>query len=206
LQLRLTEALPKKIWPQIELQRFESGDYLCTVGEQLEYFYIIVFGRCKVSHLSEDGKIIVVSYLDPGELSGDIELLTESIALHDVCAIRRVEAIAISLDTFYTVLMENIAFLQMVCGRLAKKLYQTSQENSRTKLYSVKTRVVRYIIEQSDNQRCEKLQLDIKEASQFLGTTERHFRRILNELILDGVIEKTQGKIVLLDKPSLEDS
>lgn len=201
-QQRLMKALPKKIWSQIELHRFESGDYLCTTGEQLKYFYIIMSGRCRVSHLSEDGKIIVVGYLDPGELNGDIELLTESTALHDVCAICKVEAIAISHDAFYTVLMQNVAFLQMVCGRFAKKLYQTSQDNSSTKLYSIKTRVVRYLIEQSVNQRCNELMLDIKEASQCLGTTERHFRRILNELILDGVIKKTQGKIILLDNPS----
>ncbi len=204
-QQRLEDALPTEIRPLIELQWFEPGEFLCEAGEWLEYFYIIMDGRCKVVHLSEDGKTVVVGYLEPGELNGDIELFNECASLHSVCAICRVAAIAIPRHTFFMVMMQNIAFLQMLCRRFAKKLYQASREHSITKLYPIKTRLARYLIEQSTHQKCDEPILDIEEASQCLGVTERHLRRILVELVNNGVIQKTPGRAVILDKTSLNE-
>ena len=58
----------------MELLRFAPGEFLCRAGAPMEQLHIIVDGRCKVMPLSEDGKTVVLSYLEPTDLNGDIEL------------------------------------------------------------------------------------------------------------------------------------
>jgi hypothetical protein len=56
-------------------------------------------------------------------------------------------------------MMENNAFLQMLCKSFAVKLYRSSQEHSSTMLYSIRSRVARYLVDQITAQSAAEIRM-----------------------------------------------
>ena len=199
----LEQALPPQARPLVELLRFAPGEFLCHAGAPLEQLHIIVEGRCKVVPLSEDGKTVVLSYLEPIDLNGDIELYNNAPSMHSVCALTPVAAIAIARSVLFFVMMENNAFLQMICRSFAGKLYRSSQEHSSTMLYSIRSRVARCLVDGTTSQSSPELRIKMDELAQYLGITSRHLRRVLSDLEERGIIKRSYGTITVENLPAL---
>jgi len=202
---QLEQAIPPQARPLVELLRFAPGEFLCRAGAPMEHLHIIVDGRCKVVPLSEDGKTVVLSYLEPTDLNGDIELYNNAPSIHSVCARNHVAVIAIHRSVLFSVMMENNAFLQMLCKSFAVKLYRSSQEHSSTMLYSIRSRVARYLVDQMTAQSAAEIRMKMDELAQYLGITSRHLRRVLSDLEEKGAIKRSYGTITVLDLTALSD-
>jgi len=201
----LGQAIPAPVRPMVELLRFAPGEFLCRAGAPMEQLHIIVDGRCKVVPLSEDGKTVVLSYLGPTDLNGDIELYNNAPSIHSVCALNHVAAIAIARSVLFTVMMENNAFLQMLCKSFAGKLYRSSQEHSSTMLYSIRSRIARCLVDQMAIQSSGELRMKMDELAQYLGITSRHLRRVLSDLEEKGIIKRSYGTISIQNSVTLTD-
>ncbi|MFV0394086.1 MAG: Crp/Fnr family transcriptional regulator [Coprobacillaceae bacterium] len=178
---------------EIFLRQYSPGEYLCHAGEVIESFSIIVEGKCKVIPYSEDGKVILLDYLEPVSFNGDIELLNDCEALYNVRAIQPTTVIVIPRDVFFRIVMEDRVFLKMMCEKFAKKLYSSSTNYSQKMLYSVKQRLCKYLVEQIVKQETSSIRFKGKEVSQKLGISERHLRRVLNEMEVSGFFVRKHG-------------
>ena len=201
----LEQAIPPDVRTQVELLRFAPGEFLCRAGAPLEQLHIIVDGRCKVVPLSEEGKTIVLAYLSPTDLNGDIELYNDTPSMHSVCALNHVAAIAIDREVLFSVMMENNAFLQMLCKSFAGKLYRSSQDHSSTMLYSIRSRAARYLLDQMAACSSQEMRIKMDELAQYLGVTTRHLRRVLSDFEEKGIIKRTYGTVTIENLPVLND-
>jgi len=201
----LEGIIPDKALPHVELRQYSAGEFLCHAGDPADYLWLIVEGRCKVIPASEDGKTVVLSYLDPVGLNGDIELFNNCAFLHSVQADDRVTAITIPSATFFSDMMQCLPFLQLLCRRFASKIYQSSQKHSSAMLYHIKNRLARYIVKLVEISNNPVITLRTEEAAQYLGITARHLRRVLGDFESEGLLHRTGTKITIDDMSKILD-
>lgn len=185
---------------EIFLRKYKIGEYLCHAGEEIESFSIIVEGKCEVIPNSKDGKVIILDYLKPVSFNGDIELLNECEALYNVNVVEPTVVIVIPRSVFFRMVMEDRIFLKIMCEKFAKKLYSSSKNYSQKMLYPVKQRIRKFLVEQTQIQRTLNIKYKSRELAQKLGITERHLRRILNEIEEEGMIIRNHGVIKCNEK------
>lgn len=213
-RVQLEQTIPEAIWPLLELRYYQPGEYLCHAGERADYFWLIVQGRCKVIPSSEDGKVVVLTYVEPLGLNGDIELFNDCPFLHSVQADEKVVSITIPRHVFFNQMMNNLAFVQLLCKRFANKAYISSKKHSSAMLYSNKERLAHYIIKQVQDiapqiilpvhgrQAC--IDFHTSDVAQYLGITARHLRRVLAELEDEGLIKRSGNKVTVTNMQKLE--
>lgn len=200
--LHLEDAIPEAAWPKIELSRYEPEEALATMGQTISHFSIMLEGRCRVSSSSEEGRMVVLGYLDPPAVNGDIELLNDCPSLHSVHAVGRVAALSIPRAVFFGEMMNHLPFVQMLCKGFAAKLYDTSSKHSRDMLYPLKSRLARHILARAPSA-TGVLPLDMEETSQYLGISPRHLRRVLAELEESKILVRAGGGVKVLDIAAL---
>lgn len=194
----------EEIFDKFDLHLFEAGEYLCHAGAHVEFFHIIIEGKCKVLPSSEEGKEVLLTYLKPVAICGDIELFNECEALHSVKAVEKVVAVAIPRRVFFDAMMKQPPFLQMLCRNFANKIYETSSNSSSNLLYSTKSRLSRCLLEEAQEQGSNTIQVKTSELAQHLGITARHVRRVMTSYEEDKVIKRHEGKVILLDIETLQ--
>jgi len=200
----LESVFPDDTLDLIDLCYFDANEYMCLAGDDIEVFHIIIKGRCKVMPSSETGKEILLSYLEPISLCGDIELFNNCPALHCVKADNKVAAIAIRRKIFFDEMMNRPPFLKMVCKYFAFKIYMSSQKHSSNMLYPIKNRLNRLLLKAAEEQQSTTVRLNISESARQLGVSTRHIRRVLSSYEEKNIIRRRDSKIDLLDLEALQ--
>lgn len=185
----------------IFIAEFERGEYVTRAGVQPDYLLIFLTGRAQVLPLSKDGKQALLDYLNPGEICGDLELLLDLTEIkksyYDVRMFKAGKAVAIPCKYVREVLTSRAQFLLFICTQTMKKLDISSRGLSRSLVYDAKSRVLGYIDECRGGDE-EVISFKPTEAALKVGITYRHMCRILDELVLEGVVQKVPGGLKIL--------
>lgn len=203
-QYQLDELFPEALLPKLEIHYYAEKEYVYIANESPQYFSICLKGRMKVIPSSEEGKIVLIDYLRPLSIIGDIELFCGCNYLHCVLAVTPVTILAIPRKLFLNEMMENTVFLRFMCITLSEKLNSSSKNHSLSLLYPVKTRLYYYVLQLSDEADSDTVAIKMVEAAQYLGISERHLRRILDECQEEGSLLQTSHQLKILNRALLE--
>ncbi len=58
-------------------KHLQAGTFLFHQGDPVEYCFTVITGRLKLSKLNEEGKEVIIRYIDPGEVAAAIILLKD---------------------------------------------------------------------------------------------------------------------------------
>jgi CRP-like cAMP-binding protein len=105
--------------------RYEDGDMLYRVGQDITAVHVILKGRAETLS-ADDGHVIAV--IAPGEVVGSVPVLAESEAPCDVVSRGRTEALLVPRDVFITHLRDNPS-MAMSMLRLISRHYLRSSMN-----------------------------------------------------------------------------
>lgn len=202
-QHHLQDAFPEESLAITELHRFNKGEYLCQAGERIEFFHIVMEGRCHVLPSSESGKEFLMDYLEPLGLNGDIELFNECEALHSVRASTPVAALAISRKVFFGEMMQSPEFLKMLCKNFANKVYSISMRHSSNMLYSIKHRLNRILLDAANSQDSDIISIKMADIAQTLGISARHLRRVLVSYEEKNILRRHSHTIQIINLDAL---
>ncbi|WP_432664396.1 cyclic nucleotide-binding domain-containing protein [Wukongibacter baidiensis] len=189
---------------EIELHRYEADEMILIENSERNYFYILVEGRARVSPSSEEGKFVLLDYLQPIDILGDIEYIFNDKYYHNVKALVKTTLIAIPIKTLESYLSNNIYFYKFICERMACKIRSTSIKYSRALLYPLKSRLAKYFYDLADGTN-GAIKVKFKQTAEYFGISPRHLRRIVVELEETGIIKRSNGKIIVLDSERLKD-
>ncbi|AKG33601.1 Crp/Fnr family transcriptional regulator [Paenibacillus durus] len=200
---QIEDMFPQSVLTHLELHFYEAREYVTIVDESPEFFRICMDGKMKIIPSSEEGRVVLLDYLYPLSLIGDIELFCHCKNLHSVMAVTPTVTLSIPKQIFYKEMMRD-QFLLFLCENLSKKLYVSSMNYSRAMLYSVKSRFCHYILQLSDEIEYNTISLKIGETAQYLGITERHLHRIIKEYEKKGIIKQIYQRVSILNRNLLE--
>ncbi|PDZ60239.1 Crp/Fnr family transcriptional regulator [Bacillus thuringiensis] len=196
--------------PPFTLQQYGQDEIVLLEGSELESLLFLVEGKVKITSSVETGKSLLLRFIQPFSIIGDIELIRNVPVQSQVKAINKCLLIGLHFDYIKEYEMNNPKFLHTLLEHVSYKL-QTCTTASRVNLLaSVENKFASYLIStispEPDNIFGVELKTsNIKEIADLLGTTYRHLNRVIHSLSEKKIIERDKNSIRILNWGDLKE-
>ncbi|MFJ8527403.1 Crp/Fnr family transcriptional regulator [Bacillus sp. NPDC094106] len=214
LEMKLQEYNIRGMFDQAKqlpfsLQQYEPNEIILLEGIELESLLFLVEGKVKITSSIENGKSLLLRFVQPLSIIGDIELIRDVPVQSQVQAVNECLLIGLPFDYIKQHEMDNPRFLHTLLEHISYKL-QTCTAASRVNLLaSVENRFASYLMstissEPDNDFGIEIKTSNIKEIADLLGTTYRHLNRVIHSLSKKKIIERDKDFIRILNWGDLE--
>ncbi|MBZ4224754.1 Crp/Fnr family transcriptional regulator [Bacillus wiedmannii] len=187
-----------------QVNHFDKGKFICNIDDAMDRLYFVVKGKVKVYTITQEGKKLILRFINPLAVVGDIEFIQNSKAHNVVEACSDVIAISISHAVIRNKLLHDPIFMNLLLENIANTLKISTRFIALNLLYPVEVRVASYLLSIStdSNGNMYKKDLDatsISSIADFIGVSYRHVIRVLQKFYKEKLIEKRNGVIVIKD-------
>lgn len=180
---------------EAQLHFFEKNEPVLKAGFSLEYYYLFVEGKVRVSYLLENGRAVLLKFYKEFQSLGDVELLDNHPIRCNIDTVTDSYFIGIPVEFLRKHHLGNPMFLRHLVRCLSEKFYAVCNNSSYNLTYPLTHRLASYLVEHITGEPLIRLHSSYAEIAQFLGSTYRQLRRTLKELEEQGIIA-CQGKQV----------
>jgi CRP-like cAMP-binding protein len=191
------------------LLNVDKGEPLFHQGEPAEAFYFVIAGAVKIYRLTPDGQEKVFEVVGPRQTFAEAMMLMDTpnyVASAE--AIGPSHLYRLSTHTYMRLLQNNSRLTFALLGKLCVRLHQRVNEIETLSLKNATHRVVRYLLTQLMQAQTVERQFELPMAKQLiaghLSIQPETFSRIIRRLIDEQIITQDGRRIVILDRPRLE--
>jgi CRP/FNR family transcriptional regulator, cyclic AMP receptor protein len=188
---------------------YGKGDILYRRGEPGEGLAVLLTGRIKITNTSSDGREVVLNFLGPGDIVGEIAALDGKKRTADAVALEACEVFAIQSRDLLPTLVANPTALLEIVQILCEKLRSTSAiiEDNALAMRSRTARGLLRLAQQHGRTSKDgiRLQLPIsqRELGGYLGLSRENVSRQLGQLKDTNVIKIAGSEIIIIDEQGL---
>ncbi|SCA99381.1 Catabolite activator [Bacillus mycoides] len=187
-----------------QVNHFEKGKLICDKDDEIHRLYFVIKGKVKVYTITPEGKKLILRFINPLAIVGDIELIQNSKAHNVVEACSDVVAISISNTVIRNKLLHDPIFMKFLLENIANTLKISTRFTALNLLYPVEVRVASYLLSIStdSNGNMYKEDLDstsVSSIADFIGVSYRHVIRVLQKFYSEKLIKKKNRVIVIKD-------
>ena len=191
-----------------KLYRIERNENVYEVHEFLDNFYFLVAGTLKVYFVLENGRMILMRFIKPLGVAGDLEIGIDRMVKTTVNAVTDCYLIGMDINLLKTLTNDDPVFMRFIISSLGRKLSAVSNAMAINLGYPLENRFAGYLLSISnlvDDRRVQEIKtFDLKEISMMLGTSYRHLCRVIKDFSDLGYIEKKKSQIIITNFESLE--
>ncbi|EPF09031.1 catabolite activator [Bacillus cereus BAG1O-3] len=193
-----------------QLKHVKKGELICNKDEKMDRLFFVVKGKVKVYTITPDGKKLILRFINPLAIVGDIELIQNSTSHNVVEACSDVETISIPFEVIKNELKHDIALMNFLFQNMANTLKIATDFTALNLLYPVEVRVASYLLSISTDSTGNIYREDIDSTSvssiaDFIGVSYRHVIRILQKFYKEQMIEKKKGTILIKDVSKMKE-
>ncbi|HDR8184531.1 TPA: cyclic nucleotide-binding domain-containing protein [Bacillus thuringiensis] len=187
-----------------QVNHFEKGELICNIEDELNRLYFVIKGKVKVYTITPEGKKLILRFINPLAIVGDIELIQNSKAHNAVEACSDVVVMSISHTVIRNKLIQDPIFMKFLLENIANTLKISTRFTALNLLYPVEVRVASYLLSISTDSYGNMYKEDLDATSvssiaDFIGVSYRHVIRVLQKFYNEKLIEKSNGIIVIKD-------
>jgi CRP/FNR family transcriptional regulator, cyclic AMP receptor protein len=207
---RLSPTLQQAILGRATVRRLAAGAALAARGTPAQAWIGVARGAVRVSTVSMAGKLVTLTYVEPGTWFGDIALFDGLPRTHDADAHGATTLLVVRKPDFQALLAEHVelydALLRLNCRRLRLMFDHFEELNTRP----LRSRLARqllllarsYGVEHGDELRIG-LQLAQEDLAQLLGASRQRVNQELKRLEREGVLRVEPARLVVLSREAL---
>lgn len=189
-------------------KHFSKNKIVLLEEDTQNYMYIILAGRVKVVHLSEDGKEHIVAVHKAGDFFGEMALLDGKTSPATVMTMEDTSVMILSKKEFEGFLLKNDKVVRqlitVLCARLREAWLMLKVLSLPTAEERVKT-VLKLVSRQYGVRDQRGTMITVKlthqDIADYSSISRETVTRLLNKFVKDGDIEIVEGKTIIL-KPS----
>lgn len=201
-QFQLDKVFNEPLLQAVTLETYNKSDLIIEQGEQPHYLYFLVEGKIKVFAFSDEGKKLIIAFNQPFSIIGDIEFVQQAPFLNTVEAITDVKMLKIPLKVIHQYGMQHLPFVTFILETLTRKFYMNANISRFNLMYPVEVRLASYLLSMTTEE--EKVSIHhLRDAADLIGTSYRHLNRIIGQLCEEGVIERKDRFINILNRGQL---
>lgn len=201
----LETLLGKEIMQLAQLHYYPREEMVLKAETRLEYYYLLVEGKLRVTYLFENGKSMLLKFYKEFNTLGDMELLKDLPVLCNIDAVEDTYLIALPADILRREYQNHTLFLRHLANSLSEKLYATINNSSYNYVYPLVNRLASFLLEHRGSGNHIVLTSSFLQIAEFLGTTYRHLNRTLKELEAEGVLSRSKNIISILNADRLQE-
>jgi CRP/FNR family cyclic AMP-dependent transcriptional regulator len=191
------------------VKKISKGGIIFRRGDPGDTLMVIVSGRIKITNVNADAKEVVLNFLEPGDINGEIAVLDGNARSANAIALEHAEVLVIQRRDLMPVLTAHpqamFEIMQILCqrlralsaivedgmlamqGRVAKGLLRLAQEHGRTSKDGIRL----------------QLTLSQTDLGKYLGLSRANVSRQLRHLRNANVIRIDGAQVVITDEKGL---
>lgn len=184
--------------PNFFLLHYQPGELLTNPFSPSQYLQFVVEGELLLYDMpDEDSTVMLQTSYNEVNLLGEVELLDAQFTPFFVEARTDVYTLALYLEQYQQILLNDPAFLRYLCSCLASKLNGAVASSMQMPL---KKRVA-LSLQYADDSQCIT---DIGRLAKTFNVSNRQLLRVLKDFCQEGILEHSQkGVYRILKKPEL---
>lgn len=194
---------PYEILRRIRLKKYPEGRFNLEQGEIYNTFYILVEGYADIFVESDRGKKYYISTYDKGRFIGELEMFEQKPYMSRIESRGPITMLEISRDHYLKWLERDQNFSQYILRTLCKGTYSSMQKMGVNTLYSLKSRVCQFLIENANEKGILRMPLSAELLGERMAVTPRSVNRILKDLKDKGILETGRDNVVIKDYQQL---
>jgi CRP/FNR family transcriptional regulator, cyclic AMP receptor protein len=206
----LTEEETRTLHARGGSRRFRRGAVMLREGEEPTRVLVLLEGRAKAITFTDEAREVVLGFMGPGELVGEVAAIEERPRSATVVALEPVTALALASRDFWGLLEDHpriwIVVHKTVIGRLRLADLQRKEFSGSNTLGRVARRLVdlsdRHGVEEADGVTIT-LPLSQEELAGWTGASRESVTKALRTLRELGWIETGRRSIAVRDRESL---
>lgn len=200
--LKDNHVMSEMNYQYFEFVSFSKGQYLLRQGQRLDYLYILVKGKLKVSHTTANGSTVLNCFAYPIYILGEVEFLNDRDVINDIYAIDDIYCLSTSIELYKNELFNDPIFIRYLAQTMSCKLYNTNHNSSISMNYPVENRLASYLIACQDDMMIED---NFVLVAEMIGCSYRQLQRVLNNFCQKQYINKIKRSCYqILDVSSLQ--
>lgn len=192
------------------MKTFVRNSAIYLPRDMAESVLVVVSGRIRLFSLTPDGKEVLLAFVEPGELFGELALIGSDIREEFAQAAAQSTVVAIPKDVMETVLLRNprlpmsvTRYVGLRRRSLERRLKNLMFRSNRERLLGL----LRELLEQYGRPIIEGILIDIRLSHQdlasLIGITRESVTLTLGELQNERIISLGRQRIVVLDRQRL---
>ncbi|RMG32753.1 MAG: Crp/Fnr family transcriptional regulator [Planctomycetota bacterium] len=192
------------------LRRFDRGEPIYLPNDAARRLFILLSGRVKICHYTEDGKESILGIVSPGELFGEMALLAPARRGEVAEAIQRCEVLTLPSDAVRQ-LMHRRPHLAAAIADLVGARRARLENRLKNLLYrSNRERLIALLLDLAaehgePNGRGIRLALSLshQELASIIGATRETVSVLIGALRREGLIDSGRRRIIILQPERL---
>lgn len=191
---------------------FELGTALFVVGEEARRVLILTKGRVKIMASLADGREVVLAVRGPGEILGELGVITETARSASVIAVDPVEALAVSANDFRRLLERSSHVAIWILKRMVARLLAADWTRIEFGTSDATARIAGRLVELADQYGKETddgividLPISQEELASWIGASREAVNKAMQQLRGLDWISTSRRSIIVKDISALRD-
>jgi len=191
----------------IEFRSYEPNESILSVGEDIDGLYFLLEGKYYVSSPEITGKELLLRYCQKPAIMGDIEIFQDCSVQSNCVAAEKCLLLFIPYTLYEQELKYDSGFTQMLLQELAYKLRTCTISSRVNALSSVSLRLAAYLCTIESPSRLKEYIMTntLDEVASLIGTTKRHLNRVLKQWSDEGIVQRNNETIQIIDWSKIEE-
>lgn len=198
--------------PAARSHRLDAREEIFHKGDAGSQIYIVVEGRLKALTTSAEGDEVVFGVMGPGEVFGEVALLSESARTATVRALENCELLVLDRRDFLAFLKKHPDVAVRMLSVLIERLKSASEFVEDVQFLNLPVRLAkkfmnladRYGVEEADGSLKIDLKLSQEEWGDLVGATRESINKQMRSWGSEGLIRVDAGMVTLLDPDAIE--
>lgn len=184
----------------------KKGDVLLHQGDVGDHLVIVLDGTIRVSMVASNGREIILDYLEPGSVIGEIAMLDGGERTASVTALGEGKYVKIGSRAFREVLEKHPSVAWRLLRDMARRLRNANNTIESDRAFASGPRLARSLQRLMQNgAEGVALRLSQSELGAFAGISRENINRQLGAWSDAGIVALEQGRVRVLDKDVLEE-
>jgi CRP-like cAMP-binding protein len=191
-----------------QLCPMKKGDVLLHQGDAGDYLIILLDGTIRVSMVASNGREIILDYLEPGAVIGEIALLDGGERTASATALGEGKYLKLGAKAFREVLEKHPSVAWRLLREMARRLRNANNTIESDRAYASGPRLARTLqrLMQTGAQGAAlRLDLSQSELGAFAGISRENINRQLGAWADAGIVSLESGRVRVLDRDVLEE-
>lgn len=190
------------ITPFLKRVEYKRGESIFNGGEEIEKLVYIERGSVLCSSINDDAETTALDLVTIPTIFGELELLDIQKYTVFVTALSFCSGYVIETKKIKERLLSDPVFLRFLLKQSAAKVYRINQVTSINHTYSLKRRLINYILDREENGLYSE---NHTLCSQFLLTSYRHLLLTFSTLEKEGYIKREErGVYRIINREKME--
>ncbi len=208
LLANLSDEEVLRIKPDFRIRQYPKRAIVLQKGGSGDGLLFLLSGQLQVIDVTEDGRAIGLRMLAPGDFFGEIAVITSSTRTASVVAMTEVLVAFLPAPTALHLFSHSPSVANMMLRHLAEKIQRDSEFRTLLSINNTARRIYAYLALQKKSQPgapdvVENLPTH-QDIANMINTSRETVTRALLTLTQQGIIQKDNHRLIIIDSQALQ--